>query len=228
MKRTTLSLLPAVAGLAAIAATILVSAESPPAGFQPKYRVTAPQVNRGETLATPTPTPTPRPVPYSGPVASLYLGSARISASAPVEVRDTVNVGGQETFQDPTRPERIAWYSRFGQPGFPANNSIFAGHINYIGHGNGPFAYLTSAAYDDALYVTMANGQQYAYTVRSVEIVSLAELQSGAMDAYVFPALASNTERITLISCGGNFVARAGGGGDYTSRVILVAERYVD
>ena len=94
--------------------------------------------------------------------------------------------------------------------------------------GNGPFAYLTSAAYQDALYVTMANGASYAYTVKSVEVVSLAELEAGAMDAYVFPSLDSYTERITLISCGGNFVARAGGGGDYTSRVILVAERYVN
>ena len=84
------------------------------------------------------------------------------------------------------------------------------------------------AAYDDALYVTMDNGVQYAYSVRSVEIVSLAELQAGAMNDYVFPALDSYTERITLISCGGNFVARPGGGGDYTSRVILVAERYVE
>ncbi len=191
-----------------------------------KYRVVAPQISRAEV--PPTPTPTPRPVPYSGPVSSMYLGSAGVDSRWPIESRDTTIVGGQETFQDPTRPERIAWYSRFGQPGFAANNSIFAGHINYIGFGNGPFAFLTSAALDDALYVTMANGDSYTYTVRSVEVVSLAELQAGAMDAYVFPPLDSYTERVTLISCGGDFVARPGGGGDYTSRVILVAERYVD
>ncbi len=191
-----------------------------------KYRVVAPQLSRAESL--PTPTPTPRPVPYSGPVASLFLASAKISSNWQVEVRDTTSIAGRETFQDPTRPERIAWYSRFGQPGFAANNSIFAGHINYVGFGNGPFAFLTSAAVDDALYVTMANGTEYAYTVRSVEVVSLQALQEGAMDAYVFPSLDSYTERITLISCGGDFVPRPGGGGDYTSRVILVAERYVN
>ena len=141
MNRTTLALLPAAAGLAAIAATMLASADTPPPGFEPKYRVVAPQLNRGEVLVTPTPSPTPRPVPYGGPVASLYLGSAQISTGAPIEVRDTVNIAGRETFQDPSRPERIAWYSRFGQPGFPSNNSIFSAHINYIGHGNGPFAY---------------------------------------------------------------------------------------
>lgn len=217
-----LAVVVAVVGLA-LGGLSLSNAQSTP---ELKYRVVAPGLSRADALATPT--PTPRPVPYSGPVASLYLASASISSNWPVEVRDTVSVGGRETFQDPTRPERIAWYSRFGQPGFPANNSIFAGHINYIGFGNGPFAFLTKATVDDALYVTMANGESYAYTVRSVEIVSLTELNNGAMDAYVFPPLDSYTERVTLISCGGDFVARPGGGGDYTSRVILVAERYVN
>jgi len=205
---------------------VLALADTAPPVPELKYRVVAPALSRAE--ANPTPTPTPRPVPYSGPVASLYLASAGITSNWPVEVRDTVVVQGRETFQDPTRPERIAWYSRFGQPGFPANNSIFAAHINYIGFGNGPFAQLTSAVKDDALYVTMANGAVYAYTVQSVDIVSLAALEAGAMDAYVFPALDSHTEQITLISCGGDFVARPGGGGDYTSRVILVARRYVN
>ena len=212
----------AAAGIALLGASLSTAQTTPDL----KYRVVAPGLSRAEAL--PTPTPTPRPLPYSGPVASLYLASASISSQWPVESRDTVSVGGRETFQDPSRPERIAWYSRFGQPGYAANNSIFAGHINYIGFGNGPFAYLTSAAVDDALYVTMANGDSYAYTVRSIEVVSVAELNNGAMDAYVFPGLDSYTERITLISCGGDFVARPGGGGDYTSRVILVAERYVN
>ena len=216
----------ALAGLAGAAMSVAAFADTAPQGFQPKYRVVAPQVSRGDA-PPPTPTPTPRPIPYNGPVASLYLASASISGASPVEVRDTVYVGGRETFQDPSRPERIAWYSRFGQPGYPGHNSLFAGHINYIGHGNGPFAYLTSARIDDALYVTMANGDSYAYTVKSVEIVGLAELEAGAIDSYVFPTLDRNTERVTLISCGGNFVPRPGGGGDYTSRVILGAERYV-
>lgn len=207
-----------------LAGAMLVSAQTPSPTL--KYRVVAPAVSRAEL--PPTPTPTPRPLPYDGPVAAIYLASARVSAQWPVEIRDTTTVGGRETFEDPTRPERIAWYSRFGQPGFARNNSIFSGHINFVGFGNGPFAYLASAAIDDALYVTMANGDTYAYAVKAVDIVSVVELESGGMDAYVFPSLDSHTEQITLISCGGNFVARPGGGGDYTSRVILVARRYVD
>lgn len=211
-------------GLLLAAATSLVSAaESPPANL--KYRAFAPGVSVAELL--PTPTPVPTPIPYTGPVQSISLDSARITSQWPVEIRDTTVVGGRETFEDPSHPEQIAWYARFGQPGFAANNSIFAAHINYIHYGNGPFAYLTSAQLDDALYITMANGDVYAYSVKSVQLVSLADLQNGAIDGFVFPGLDKHTERVTLISCGGDFVARPGGGGDYTSRVILIAERYV-
>jgi len=186
------------------------------------FKAFAPGVMRGESTVAPAATPTPKPVPYAGPVESLYLASARLGAGSPVEVRDTHFVGGEEFFEDPSAPAYIAWYERFGHPGFTGNNSVFAAHIDYVGYGKGPFGYITSAAAGDALYVTMDNGVEYAYTVKSVEIVHLDALD---MDRVVFPALGAGVERITLISCGGTFVPRPGGGGEYDSRVILVAER---
>lgn len=188
-----------------------------------KYRAYAPEVTRAEV--PPTPTPVPLPVPYNGPVASLHLAAAKLDAAWPVEVRDTYFAGGREFFEDPSAPQKIAWYSRFGQPGYIGTNTIFAGHIDYVGFGKGPFGYLTSASAGDALYLTMDNGTTYTYTVKSVAVVSLQNLD---MDAVVFPALAAGVERVTLISCGGTFVPYPGGGGEYTSRVILVAERYVN
>lgn len=188
-----------------------------------KYRAYAPEITRAEV--PPTPTPVPLPVPYNGPVASLHLATAKLDAAWPVEVRDTYFAGEREFFEDPSAPQKIAWYSRFGQPGYIGANSIFAGHIDYVGFGKGPFGYLTSASAGDALYLTMDNGTTYTYTVKSVAVVSL---QSLDMDAVVFPALTAGVERVTLISCGGTFVRYAGGGGEYTSRVILVAERYVN
>lgn len=185
------------------------------------FRAYAPGVSRAEA----DPTPTPRPIPFNGPVESLYLASAKISADWPLEVRDTHVVGGREVFQDPTAPQYIAWYSRFGQPGFTGHNSIFAAHIDYIGFGKGPFGYLTSSKEGDALHLTMANGSTLTYTVRSVSVIKLANLN---MDDVVFPNMPANTERITLISCGGTFVPYPGGGGEYDSRVILVAERSTD
>lgn len=188
-----------------------------------RYRAFAPEITRAEV--PPTPAPVPLPLPYNGPVASLHLAAAKLDAAWPVEVRDPYVAGGREFFEDLSAPQRIAWYSRFGQPGYTGANSIFAAHIDYVGFGKGPFGYLTSASAGDALYLTMDNGATYTYTVKSVAVVGLQNLD---MDAVVFPALAAGVEQVTLISCGGTFVPYAGGGGEYTSRVILVAERYVN
>ena len=209
------------AGLSLFGASLVFAADPPRPVL--KYRGYAPQVTKAEN-PTPTPTPPPpTPTPYIGAVSSLYLASASISSSSPVESRDVDERSGGPVFQDPTHPAHIAWYSNYGLPGWRGNNSIFAGHINYVNYGNGPFAYLTSAAIGDALYVTMANGDVYAYTVKSVNVIPLGELN---MSEIVFPSLSSYTERVTLISCGGTFVPTAYGG-EYASRVILIAERYL-
>ena len=210
-----------MAGALLIGLSMVVAADTGPREM--KYRAVAPLVARAaEPTQTPTPPP-PTPTPYAGPVASLYLASGGVTQAAPVEVRDVEPGPKGPTFQLPTQPGRIAWYSNFGLPGWRGNNSIFAAHINYVGYGNGPFARLAQTAVDDALYVTMANGEVYTYTVKAVQVVHLSALN---MNSVVFPELDGNVERVTLISCGGTFVPLPGGG-VYDSRVIVVAERYV-
>jgi Sortase domain len=213
--------------LALVAAGGLIAAGAALAGAQSggerPYRAALPMISRAELPPPPPPTPTPRPEPYIGPVNSLYLESARIRTSSPIETGDTHLVGSREFLDDPRRPQNIMWYPRFGRPGLGGTNTIFAAHVNYIGYGNGPFAYLTSAKVDDALYVTRGDGRVLAYTVKSVVLVHLVDLDMGAV---VYPPLDDQTERITLISCGGTFIPAAIGG-EYTSRVILVAERFV-
>ena len=224
MKRI-LTIVLVLGGLAGmLGAAVAAAADSPPPDL--KYRAFVPDVSRADDPAPiPQPTPTPRPPVYSGPVQTLYLGSAALTMNPVVEQRDTVTRAGREVLEDPSAPARVAWYPRFGHPGFGGNNSLFAAHVNYVNYGNGPFAHLTSASVGDALYITMDNGLSYAYTVKSVEVIGLDSLD---MDAIVFPPLDSNSERVTLISCGGTFVPHSSGiGGDYASRVILVAERYV-
>lgn len=217
-----------VAGGVAGSAASLAADASPPA-LTPRAYLAG--VSRGQEPFVPTPAPTQPAEPSPGRVASLYLASAGVSQDAPVEERGTVSQGDREVFQDPSAPGDIAWYSgsRFGHPGFPGTNSVFAAHVNYFGYGDGPFAQLTNARADDALYVTMTDGEVYTYTVKWVSIVPLADLANGGMERVVYPSLDAHTERVTLISCGGDFVPYNGNGGagEYTSRVILVAERYV-
>lgn len=183
------------------------------------------QVARDGTPPPPPPPPTPTPTPIDyGPPRSMTLASAFIPGGTYIEQRHTRFTGGQEFFDEPSNPRWIAWYHRFSTLGKGGQNTLFAGHINYVGIGNGPFRYLTSARIGDVLTLTMDNGQSLKYSVQSVRVINLANLN---MDEVVYPGVASNRERITLISCGGTFVPRPGGGGDYDSRVILVAERII-
>ncbi len=218
MRKRLLSLIVLAIGIAGLIGAGLALAEGPE---DRPYRAYLPGLNRA--ALDPAATPTPRPGVFVGPVESLYLGSARISGNDPVQTGDTVFIGGREFLADPSAPQYIMTYPRFGKPGYAAGNTLFAAHVNYVNYGNGPFAYLTEAAVGDALYVRMLNGPTYTYTVRSIAVISLDVLD---MDAVVYPPLDSYTERVTLISCGGTFIPGAIGG-EFTSRVILVADRYV-
>ena len=216
-------------GLLGLAGGVVAGAAASDPPPKLEKRAVVPDVSRADPPPSPTATPTPKPQPYSGPVAALYLPSANINGGAPIEQRGTRFEGSHEVFQDPTSPGNIAWYSdpRFGHPGFGGQNSVFAGHINYVNYGNGPFANLVNAQDGGSLYITMANGTQYAYTIIQVDVLSVTDLNNGAMDRIVYPLIDQNTERVTLISCGGDFVPSPGGGGEYTSRVVVVAQRYV-
>lgn len=172
--------------------------------------------------------PAAGPQTPAGPsaVTSIALPSGGVFASSPIELRDTAFVGGVETFQDPSHPSRIAYYQRYGVPGVSGANAIFAAHVNYVGYGNGPFVSLAQSSVGDTLTLTMADGGTRAYSVQSVRVVPLDQLD---MNEVVFPALPAGMERVTLISCGGTFIPNASGvGGEYNSRVILYADRYLN
>jgi len=238
-----------VAVLAAAAAGLALTGDdddaSPAAAhatpaFSPSARATASTEPSETSSPAPSPTPAasptpgaPTPGPASGPstitgpsaVTGLSLPAASVTSGSPVEIRDTVMTSAGEQFQDPSHPSRIAYYQRYGVPGSAGTNALFAAHINYVNYGNGPFAHLTSVSAGSSLSVTLASGETLDYTVSSVRVVPLDQLD---MDEVVFPALSPGTERVTLISCGGTFVPNASGsGGEYNSRVILTADRTV-
>ena len=159
-------------------------------------------------------------------VVAMYLPSAQLSGQYVIEPRHTFTDGDRERFEDPTHPSHIAWYNQFGQPGTRGANSLFAAHVDYVNYGQGPFWYITSSQVGDTLTLVMDNGLQYNYTVQSVDVINVNNLN---MDAIVYPQLPDNRERVTLISCGGTFVPNPSGyGGHYESRVVLTAERIIE
>lgn len=216
--------LPLLAAILGLAGLFVATQFSATAQTAEKFRLVAPFVASDRVLVVNPPTPTPEPAPYQGSVSAITLPSANLTGNSVIERRHTVPEGDRQRLEDPTHPSRTAWYDQFGQPGSRATNSLFAAHVDYVNYGAGPFYQLTSAQVGDTLTVIMDNGLEYYYTVQSVKVVHLDVLD---MNAVVYPPLTSYQERITLISCGGTFVPYPGGGGEYESRVILVAERYI-
>ena len=115
-------------------------------------------------------------------------------------------------------------------PSQPAQDALFAAHINYFGYGNGPFAHLQNAQVGASLELILADGTDYVYTIETVQLIPVTILENGGMQDIVYPPLDSYHTRVTLISCGGDFVpyANGSGAGEYTSRVVVTAERYVE
>lgn len=190
-------------------------AEQAPAGIAQRYHLVVPDIARN---------PEPTPTPYVGPIVSLDIPRAGVSARWPVEERGITTVGGTEYLQDPSSPDRISWYPQFGRPGFRSANTVFAAHVNYVGWPLTPFASVGNLRVDDSIYLTMADGTVYTYSVKAVDVVRLEGLD---MSQVLFPALDNNTERLTLITCGGDFFVQPGVGGEYTSRLIVTATRYI-
>ena len=216
-----------IMGLAGGAIAIAVGSRADPSLA---HHVSAPLVVREGPPPTPTPPPTPVPVRSTAPVVALHVPSAGIDGSFAIEQRDTKFEGSREVLQDPSAPGLIAWYPRFGHPSQPAQDALFAAHINYIGYGNGPFAHLQSAKVGDSLELILADGTDYMYTIETVQLIPLSVLDNGGMQDVVYPPLDSYHQRVTLLSCGGDFVPYndGSGAGEYTSRVVLTAERYVN
>jgi hypothetical protein len=214
-----------VLGLVGGAIAFASGASAPDASLT--HHVSAPAIVRE---GPPPPPPTPVPVRSSAPVVALHMPSARIDGSFAIEQRDTKFEGSREVLQDPSSPGLIAWYPRFGHPSQPAQDALFAAHINYFGYGNGPFAHLQNAQVGETLELILADGTDYTYTIETVQLIPLSVLDNGGMEDVVYPPLDSYHQRVTLLSCGGDFVPYndGSGAGEYTSRVVVTAERYVD
>ena len=160
-----------------------------------------------------------------GGVDALFLASGGVTTNPVVERRHVDYLSSGAVLQTPTHPSRIAWYDRYSQPGNARENTIFSAHVDYVGYGLGPFHGVLESEHGSSLYLTMEDGSQFAYTVVSVKVIDLDDLD---MQEVIFPILDEHTERVTLITCGGTFVPNPSGiGGFYNSRVILIAERWV-
>jgi hypothetical protein len=144
----------------------------------------------------------------------------------PAPVRLAVLAHGVDTAVDPVGVEpdgqmtipadvdRVGWY-RFGPAPGDDGSAVIAGHVDDRDQGLGAMAPLRDAAVGDEVVVTDAAGTPSRWRVVSREVIQKQALPLDRLFAREGPP------RLTLITCGGPFLAEFG---SYRDNVVVVAE----
>ncbi len=174
--------------------------------------------------ASPTnaPTPTPTPTPFDGKPARMVAPSLGIDHA--IEEIGILPNNQLDTPHDGVN--NVGWYYIYDKPGF-GGNAVFAAHVNY-NFKPGPFVNLYKAKPGDRITIQMADGPAYVYEVfffqrYDVNSIPMGDLIAGVVGGRARPG---DEEWITLITCGGRFVATQPNGlGEYLDRDVAVARR---
>lgn len=120
--------------------------------------------------------------------------------------------------QVPLNGQDVAWYNFSSKPG-GGSNAVFAGHINWAG-AQGVFGRLGQLQSGDSIRLISKDGREYAYEVFGNFPVDPADPASLKVMA------PTETDTITLITCGGTWIPDASErfGGNYTNRTIVQAK----
>jgi hypothetical protein len=136
-----------------------------------------------------------------GPAAPLRIRLPGLGVDAAV-VPVGVDPSGEMTV--PEEVASVGWY-RFGPaPGAAAGSSVLAGHVDDRVQGPGAFYRLVELQAGQPVLVTLADGTELTFRVRTVERIAKPELPVQA----IFDR--AGAPRLTLITCGGEFDRAAG------------------
>ncbi|MFY1619693.1 class F sortase [Micromonospora sp. WMMD736] len=189
------------AGAAALTVAALVACNSQPAENVGTEEATA--------LASPTPTAPVPSVPVTGgdlPAGAQAVPPVRLVIPE-IGVTATVNAVGinerTNEFEVPPSVDEIGWY-RYG-PGLEADagSVVIAGHVDSARQGNGAFFRLRELDQGDTLTATGSDGKARRYRVVAREEYAKTKIP---LDRYF---ARDGKPRLTLITCGGPFDAKA-------------------
>jgi hypothetical protein len=192
------------AAVTEVLATEVVAPESPPA---PPTPGAAPAPDR-------LPEATARPAGPSSPAgqpAPVRLRSDDLGIDAPL---DAVGVGRGGAMALPEDVDRVGWY-RFGPAPGQEGSAVLAGHVDDEVQGLGALAPLRGAEAGDEIAVTDADGTTTRWRVVARELIRKRALPLEELFRRDGPP------RLTLITCGGPFLAEYG---SYRDNVVVVAE----
>lgn len=141
----------------------------------------------------------------------VAISIEKIQVAAQVETIEIVD----GVMQDPTGPWVVSWYQETGTLG-EIDNVVMAGHLDYWDVGPAVFYNIKSLTQGDTIEVTGDDGQIYTYEVEWVE-------QYDATNAPIQDIIGpTDSENLTLITCGGPFDYQSG---VYLQRTIVRANR---
>ena len=143
---------------------------------------------------------------------SMMIEKAQIDAQ--VEAQSIDN----GVMLDPSGPYVVAWYEDTGQLG-QAANLVFAGHLDYYDVGEAVFFNLGRLAENDEIQIIGEDEETYTYAVEWGRNYTVEELTSDAIREIVGK---TDTESVTLITCGGPFDFNLG---QYLERYVVRANR---
>jgi len=136
---------------------------------------------------------------------------------APVELTEII--GG--VMQNPSGPFVVAWYRESGRPG-ESDNMVMAGHLDYWNVGQAVFFHVGALKPGDGIDVLADDGLTYRYAVEWVR-----DFETDGLGQEGIQLIVGKTaeERLTLITCGGEFDYATG---QYKERTVVRAVRLPD
>ena len=159
--------------------------------------------------------PADQPAPPMAGSGSLGVPPVKLMIPALGVEAAVEAVGDAEdgTMATPTHPDDVAWYEPGVGMGVPGN-AVFAAHVNWDGRLR-PFGLLHKLEIGDAIQVIDERGRGYEYVVNASDWV---RAEGAPLDA-IFEQTAEPI--VTLITCGGEFVASRR---EYLDRLIVKAK----
>ncbi|GBD20928.1 hypothetical protein HRbin28_01377 [bacterium HR28] len=154
--------------------------------------------------------PTPLPTPTTVIVSIARIRIPAIGVDAPVVVK---GLDAARRMVAPDSPEEVAWYDFTALPG-QGSNIVLAGHVDFVGVGPAVFWDLWRLRVGDVVELELADGRVARYRVAGLETVEEAR---APVERIVGP---TPEERLTLITCAGNYNPATG---RYDQRLIVTA-----
>jgi hypothetical protein len=161
-----------------------------------------------------SPTVVARPAAPTGPAQRPAPARLVVPARGVDTAVEPVGVEPDGQMTIPADVDRVGWY-RFGPAPGDDGSAVIAGHVDDREQGLGAMAPLRDAAVGDEVVVTDAAGTPTSWRVVSREVIEKQVLPLDRLFAREGPP------RLTLITCGGPFLAEFG---SYRDNVVVVAE----